>query len=89
MSSGKPFWEAIRWTVSCTVVRLIKTGEKTGSLDAMMEKVSHTWQEEVDASLGRVVSFIEPACVTVLSLILAGVLLSVILPLISIMASIG
>ena len=91
VSSSKPFWEAIRDTGLFPVlfVRLVKTGEKTGNLDAMMEKVSHTWQEEVDASLGRVVGFIEPVCVTVLSLILAGVLLSVILPLISIMASIG
>ena len=82
VSSSKPFWEAIRDTGLFPVlfVRLVKTGEKTGNLDAMMEKVSHTWQEEVDASLGRVVGFIEPVCVTVLSLILAGVLLSVILP---------
>ena len=91
VSSGKPFWEALSGAglFPGLFVRLVRTGEKTGSLDAMMEKVSQTWQEEANASLDRVINAIEPVCVTVLSLVLAGVLLSVILPLISIMSSIG
>jgi len=91
VSKGKSFWEALKDTglFPGRFVRLVRTGEKTGSLDAMMDKVSHTWQEEADASLDRVINSIEPVCVTVLSLVLAGVLLSVILPLISIMSSIG
>lgn len=91
VSSGKPFWEALRDTglFPPIFVRLVRTGEKTGSLDAMMEKVSQTWQTEADAALGRVIDAVEPVCVTILSLALAGVLLSVILPLINIMASIG
>ncbi|NLU32982.1 MAG: type II secretion system F family protein [Clostridiaceae bacterium] len=91
VSKGKSFWEALKDTglFPGLFVRLVRTGEKTGSLDAMMDKVSHTWQEEADASLDRVINSIEPVCVTVLSLVLAGVLLSVILPLISIMSSIG
>jgi type IV pilus assembly protein PilC len=55
----------------------------------MMGKVAEIYQEEVDISLRRIISYIEPVCVTVLTLILAGVLLSVILPLINIMSSIG
>lgn len=69
--------------------RLVKTGEKTGSLDAMMHKISDIYQEEVDASIKRLTGYIEPVFVTVLSVILAGVMLSVILPLINIMTSIG
>lgn len=91
VTAGKSFSESIQDTgiFPALFTRLVKTGEKTGNLDAMMDKISHTYQEEVDASLRRIVSYIEPVCVTVLSLILAGVLLSVILPLISIMSSIG
>lgn len=91
VSEGKPFWEAVRDTglFPALFIRLVKSGEKTGSLDTMMEKAARTWREEADTSLRRVVSFIEPICVTALSLVLAGVLLSVILPLINIMASIG
>lgn len=70
-------------------VRLTKTGEKTGALDSMMQKISDIYKQEVDRSLKRVISYIEPVCVTLLSLVLAGVLLSVILPLINIMSSIG
>lgn len=91
VSEGKPFWEAVRDTglFPALFIRLMKSGEKTGSLDAVMDKASRTWQEEADSSLRRIIGFIEPVCVTALSLILAGVLLSVILPLINIMASIG
>jgi len=91
VAAGRPFWEAIRDTglFPSLFINLMRSGEKTGNLDAMMEKASQTWREEADSALRRVVSFIEPVCVTALSLILAGVLLSVILPLINIMASIG
>jgi len=91
VAEGRPFWEAIRDTglFPSLFINLMRSGEKTGNLDAMMEKASQTWREEADSALRRVVSFIEPVCVTALSLILAGVLLSVILPLINIMASIG
>lgn len=91
VNAGKSFSDSIRETklFPALFARLVKTGEKTGSLDAMMEKISHTYRDEVDTSLRRLIGFIEPVCVTVLSLILAGVLLSVILPLINIMSSIG
>lgn len=91
VTAGKTFSESIQGTglFPALFTRLVKTGEKTGSLDDMMEKISQTYREEVDNSLRRIISYIEPVCVTVLSLILAGVLLSVILPLISIMSSIG
>ena len=91
IAKGNPFSESIRKTglFPELFIRLIKTGEKTGNLDAMMKKISNIYKEEVDTSLRRIVSYIEPVCVTALSLILAGVLLSVILPLISIMSSIG
>ena len=58
VSSGKPFWEALKDTglFPALFVRLVRTGEKTGSLDAIMEKVSQTWQEEANASLDRVIN---------------------------------
>lgn len=91
VNAGKPFCEALKDTYlfPAVFIRLVRTGEKTGSLDTMMERISHTWRTEADTALGRLINAIEPVCVTVLSVVLAGVLLSVILPLISIMASIG
>lgn len=91
VSEGKPFWKAIGDTglFPPLFVTLVKSAEKTGSLDDMMERASQTWREEADTSMRRVIGYIEPVCVTVLSLIMAGVLLSIILPLINIMASIG
>ena len=47
------------------------------------------YEEETDRQLSRIVSIIEPTLVIILSLIVGVILLSVLLPLMGIMASIG
>lgn len=69
--------------------RLLQTGEQAGRLDEVMERLAVHYEEEADQSLGRLVSVIEPALVIVLSVIIGAILLSVMLPLISILSLIG
>lgn len=69
--------------------RMINVGFKAGRLDGVMSKMSEVYEEEVDQSLAKLVSFIEPTLVAVLSFIIGGILVSVMLPLASIMSSIG
>jgi len=54
----------------------------------MLQIASH-YEEETDRQLSRIVSIIEPTLVIILSLIVGVILLSVLLPLMGIMASIG
>lgn len=70
-------------------IRMMNLGYKTGELDDMMSKLSTIYENEVDNALQKLTSAIEPALVIVLSLVVGVILLTVMLPLISIMSSIG
>ena len=70
-------------------IRMIRAGERSGNLDKAMEKLSRIYARDAELSLRRLSSSVEPVMVTVLSLILGIILLSVLLPLISIMSTIG
>lgn len=69
--------------------KMIRFGAAAGQLDAVMEKLRVIYMEEADNAIHRVVSMIEPALVTILSVVIGGVLLTVMLPLLSILASMG
>ena len=70
-------------------LRMAAIGEKTGNLDIMLSKSSHTFDEEANDSLERLSVMIEPALIIILSLIVTVILLSVMLPMINIISSIG
>ncbi len=70
-------------------MRLVTIGEQTGNLDDTLFKASSFFDEEVDEALERLTNSIEPVLIIVLSLIVAVILLSVMLPMIDIMARIG
>ena len=70
-------------------VRMLNIGFKTGELDSIMQKLAAIYDNEVDNSLAKLTSAIEPALVIILSLIVGVILLTVMLPLINIMSSIG
>lgn len=70
-------------------IKMMNIGYKTGELDDMMSKLSVIYENEVDNALQKLTSAIEPILVIVLSAIVGIILLTVMLPLISIMSSIG
>ena len=69
--------------------RIISVGYKAGQLDSVMLKVSEAYEEEVNEGIEKTVGYIEPCLVGILSLVIGGILISVMLPLASIMSSIG
>ena len=60
--------------------------EKTGTLDETMIRIAESTQDQVDKSIARVLGRIEPALVVVLSLLVGGVLMSVMFPLLGILS---
>ncbi len=70
-------------------IRMLALGSRTGELDTVMEKIAHAYENEVGSRLTRLTSLVEPLLVIILSLIVGGILLTVMLPLVNIMASIG
>lgn len=69
--------------------RMISVGFRTGSTDQVMKKIADNYDKETTRKLSGIISILEPTLVIVLSLIVGLILLSVILPLMGIMSSIG
>lgn len=91
MTDGISFPEAILRTglFSPLYSQMIKVGFQTGQTDTVLQKLAAIYEEEVDNSINKTVSLLEPIMVAVLAVIVGIVLLSVMLPLVSIMSSIG
>jgi type IV pilus assembly protein PilC len=69
--------------------KMINIGYKTGEMDSMMAKISGIYENDVDNSLNKAASVIEPVLVIILSVVVGIILMTVMLPLINIMSSIG
>lgn len=70
-------------------VKMIHIGYRTGDMDNMMYKITGVYENEVDNALNRATAVIEPVLVIILSVVVGVILLTVMLPLINIMSSIG
>lgn len=68
-------------------LNMVQVGFKTGQVDIIMKQLSNSFQEEVSRAIDQFLNIIEPTIVTLLSLVVGIVLMSVMLPLISIMSS--
>ena len=75
-----------RGVFSGLYAKMASLGSRTGMLDEVMRKIADQYEEEINTRLSGVIAAIEPTLVIILSLIVGLILLSVMLPLISIMA---
>ena len=69
--------------------RMVAIGFRSGSIDTVMKQIARNYEEETDKQINRIISVIEPTLVILLSLVVGIILLSVLLPLMGIMSSIG
>ncbi len=69
--------------------KMIRFGSAAGTIDAVMGKLSGIYMEEADDAIHAVVAMIEPTLVAVLSVVIGGILLSVMLPLLSVLSAVG
>ena len=71
------------------LVKLFSVAQTTGHMDSMLDKAADVMEKETDARLERLTTVIEPILIIILSSIIGVILISVILPIISIMNAIG
>ena len=71
------------WAIPDVAYFMIVTGESTGELASMMSKVSTYYQEEHRNLIATMKSFIEPAIIVILALVVGGVILAIIVPMFS------
>ena len=71
------------WAFPDIAYQMIVTGEKTGQLGVMMEKVAEYYQEEHSNAITRIKALIEPLLIILLAVVVGGILLAIIIPMFS------
>ena len=86
---GEPIAAPLEETNVCEdmVVNMIDVGEETGNLDSMLEKVADNYDDQVDTMVDSLTSLLEPVMIIGLGLIIGFIVMSLFLPLISLMSS--
>jgi len=76
-------------TVDLIVSNMVAVGEETGDLDKMLLKVADNYDEQVDVLVASLMSMLEPIMILVLGSIVMTIVLSVFLPMIQVITSLG
>lgn len=70
------------------VVQMISVGEETGALDNLLEKVSVFYDQEVEQAVNRLSSLIEPVLIVFLGGTVGFIVISILLPMFSIVGGV-
>jgi len=65
------------------VTHMISIGEEAGSLDSIVEKVADFYDDELDASIGKLVAMLEPLMIVAMAIVVGGIVIAMILPIFS------
>lgn len=91
ISSGDDFLEAVSKLslFSGMHLQMLNMGQHIGEMDIVMNKLTNIYENEAEQSINNAVSLIEPVLVGILCVVIGFILISVMLPLMNIMSSIG
>jgi type IV pilus assembly protein PilC len=62
-------------------LKMVEVGEQTGALQEMLNSLSDFYDEEIETSLDRFVTLVEPILLVIMGIIIAGLLLALYMPL--------
>jgi type IV pilus assembly protein PilC len=68
------------------VTQMIGVGEATGALDMMLSKIADFYEEEVDTAVAGLLTLLEPVMIAILGVIVGGIVISMYLPIFSLIA---
>jgi steroid 5-alpha reductase family enzyme len=71
------------------VVHMIAVGEQTGALDTMLSKIADFYEDEVDAAVANMLTLLEPIMILFLGIVIGGIVVSMYLPMFSLLSKIG
>jgi type IV pilus assembly protein PilC len=71
------------------VTQMIAVGEQTGAMDAMLQKIADFYEEEVDAAVKDLLTALEPIMIVFLGVVVGGVVISMYLPLFSLIGKLS
>ncbi len=71
------------------VVQMIEVGEQTGALDTMLSKIADFYEDEVDEATQNLLSLLEPVMIVILGTVIGGIVVSMYMPMFSLIGKIG
>jgi len=71
------------------LIHMSAVGEETGQLPEMMSRVANSLDFEVDSTMGRLTTLLEPFVIIIMGIIVGFIVLAVLLPIFQINATIG
>lgn len=91
LDKGQSLAEALKETKLFTSfdMQMIMVGKRTGKMESVMEELEKSYGQQADNKIDQTVARFEPTVVVVLSVAVGLILLSVMLPLMGMMSSIG
>jgi len=91
LEEGKSLTEPLRESevFPGMVTQMIAVGEQTGAMDAMLQKIADFYEEEVDAAVKDLLTALEPIMIVFLGVVVGGVVISMYLPLFSLIGKLS
>lgn len=88
---GESFVEPLKATdvFPHMVGQMVGVGEQTGALDAMLGKIADFYEDEVDAAIADLLAMIEPVLIAFLGVTIGGIVISMYLPLFSLIGKLA
>jgi len=71
------------------VVQMISVGEQTGALDAMLSKIADFYEDEVDEAVENLMALLEPVMILFLGVMIGGIVISMYMPMFSLIGKIA
>ena len=71
------------------VTQMIAVGEQTGAMDAMLQKIADFYEDEVDAAVKDLLTLMEPVMIMFLGIVVGGIVISMYLPLFSLIGKLA
>lgn len=71
------------------VTQMIAVGEQTGAMDTMLQKIADFYEAEVDAAVKDLLTLLEPVMIVFLGVVVGGVVISMYLPLFSLIGKLA
>ncbi|WP_232729815.1 type II secretion system F family protein [Paenibacillus phocaensis] len=91
LRQGRPLSEPLRqsWVFPPLVTQMIRVGEETGSIDAMLAKVADFYERDVENTVDKLKQLIEPVLILLLAGVVGFIIASVMIPMLSLYRNIS
>lgn len=90
--SGKTFSDGLRTGkgyIPTMMIKLVETGEKTGTMDKSMQDISEYYDYQVTNTLKTLTALIEPVTLVLVGIVVGGMMISIIAPIYSLIGQVS